>query len=71
MDSNIFWRFFKGKLWIWFYTRIIGINNQYRSDYKNKNLKIADHLVIDLDRGEIYQDLDENNNSVKEKKILD
>ena len=49
------------------YTSIIGINDQYRSDYKNKNLKIADHLVIDLDRGEIYQGLDESNNSVNEK----
>ena len=54
------------------YTSIIGINDQYRADYKNKNLKIQDHLVIDLDKGEIYPGLDENNNLVNErnKKIM-
>ena len=49
------------------YTSIIGINDQYRSDYKNKNLKIRDHLVIDLDKGEIYQGLDDNRNNANEK----
>ena len=54
------------------YTSIIGINDIYRSDYKNKNLKIQDHLVIDLDKGEIYPADDENNNNVNErnKKII-
>ena len=54
------------------YTSIIGINDQFRSDYKNKNLKIGDHLVIDLDRGEIYQGFDEGNSNVndKNKKII-
>ena len=49
------------------YTSIIGINDQYRPDYKNKNLKIQDHLVIDLDKGEIYYGQDENNNNVNER----
>ena len=54
------------------YTSIIGINDQYRADYKNKNLKIQDHLVIDLDKGEIYPGNDDNNNNVNErnKKII-
>ena len=54
------------------YTSIIGINDQFRPDYKNKNLKIQDHLVIDLDKGDIHQGLDENNNNVNEnnKKII-
>ena len=54
------------------YTSIIGINDQYRSDYKNKNLKIADHLTIDLDKGEINQGLDESNNNSNEnnKKLI-
>ncbi len=49
------------------YTSIIGINDQYRPDYKNKNLKIQDHLVIDLDKGENIYGLDENNNNVNER----
>ena len=55
------------------YTSIIGINDQYRSDYKNKNLKIADHLVVDLDKGEIDEVNDENDNRVnyRNKKIMD
>ena len=55
------------------YTSIIGINDQYRSDYKNKNLKIADHLCVDLDKGEIYEINDENDNRINNsnKKIMD
>ena len=49
------------------YTSIIGINDQYRPDYKNKNLKIQDHLVIDLDKGSIHEGLDENNNNKNER----
>ena len=54
------------------YTSIIGINDQYRNDYKNKNLKISDHLTIDLDKGEIYQGEDENDNDLNEnnKKLI-
>ena len=53
------------------YTSIIGINDQYR-DYKNKNLKIQDHLAIDLDKGEINIGLDENNDKTNEnnKKLI-
>ena len=49
------------------HTSIIGINDPYRPDYKNKNLKIQDHLVIDLDKGEIHPGMDENNNNINEK----
>jgi hypothetical protein len=45
---------------------IIGVNDSYRADYKNDTMKIKDHLVIDLDRGEIYPGLDENNKIVNE-----
>ena len=48
------------------YTSIIGINDKYRHDYKNKNLKMKDHLVVDLDKGEIHQGVDENDNTVNE-----
>ena len=40
------------------YTSIIFINDQFRYDYKNKNLIIGDHLGIDLDKGEAYQCMD-------------
>ncbi len=49
------------------YTSIIGINDQYRPNYKNKNLKLADHLVVDLDKGELYEGPDENNSYVNER----
>ena len=48
------------------YTSIIGINDQYRADYKNKSLKIQDHLAIDLDKGEINFGIDENNDKINE-----
>jgi len=55
------------------YTSIIGINDQYRSNYKNKNLKMADHLAVDLDKGELYDGADENNSVVNDrnKKIIE
>ena len=55
------------------YTSIIGINDQYRSDYKKKKLKIADHLAVDLDKGEIYENNDENNSRINysNKKIME
>ena len=37
------------------YTSLIGINDAFRADYRNKNIKINDHLAIDLDRGEVIQ----------------
>ena len=37
------------------YTSIIGINDSFRPDYRSKNIKINDHLVVDLDKGEIIQ----------------
>ena len=55
------------------YTSIIGINDQYRPNYKNKNLKIADHLVVDLDKGDLYEGPDENNSHINDrnKKIIE
>ena len=62
------------------YTSIIGINDQYRSDYnknkkQNKNLKMADHLAIDLDKGEIYEVIDKTKKNSRvnysNKKIMD
>ena len=52
------------------YTSKIGINDQYRPDYKNKNLKIQDHLVINLDKGENIYGLDDNNNVNERNKKL-
>ena len=54
------------------YTSIIGINEPFRPDYRNKNLKIKDHLVVDLDKGDIFFGNDENDSTVNEnnKKIL-
>ena len=49
------------------FTSIIGINDPYRPYYKNRNLKIKDHLVIDLDNGEIHFGMDEDNYDVNEK----
>ena len=62
------------------YTSIIGINDQYRYDYnknkkQNKNLKMADHLAIDLDKGEIYEVIDKTKKNSRvnysNKKIMD
>ena len=52
------------------YTSVIGINDPYSAEYRNKNLKINDHLVVDLDKGNIicgeevkdkFSKTDENN----------
>ena len=51
---------------------IIGVNDLYRPDYKTDVLNLKDHLVIDLDKGEIYPGLDENDKTINEnnKKII-
>ena len=52
------------------YTSVIGINDAYSAEYRNKNIKINDHLVVDLDKGNIicceevkdkFSKTDENN----------
>jgi len=52
------------------YTSVIGINDSYSAEYRNKNIKINDHLVVDLDKGNIicgeevkdkFSKTDENN----------
>ena len=50
------------------YTSLIGINDSYTDDYRINNIKMNDHLVVDLDRGEIFigEDLDERNKKVNE-----
>jgi len=35
------------------YTSVIGINDAFDPEYRNKNVKINDHLVVDLDKGNI------------------
>ena len=35
------------------YTSVIGINDAFDPEYRNKNIKINDHLVVDLDKGNI------------------
>ena len=35
------------------YTSVIGINDSYSPEYRSKNIKINDHLVVDLDKGNI------------------
>ena len=52
------------------YTSVIGINDSYSPEYRSKNIKINDHLVVDLDKGNIicgeevkdkFSKTDENN----------
>ena len=49
------------------YTSVIGINDLYKPNFRNKKVKIGDHLVIDLDKGDIYPGEDLKDNSVNEK----
>ena len=49
------------------YTSVIGINDLYKPNFRNKNVKIGDHLVIDLDKGDIFPGEDLKDNSVNEK----
>ena len=35
------------------YTSVIGINDTFDPEYRNRNIKINDHLVVDLDKGNI------------------
>ena len=43
------------------YTTIIGINDQYNSKYQNSSTKIKEHLVVDLDKGEVRKVEDKKN----------
>ena len=44
------------------FTNILGINSSYNPDYiKNANIKLKDHLAVDLDNGVIIQVEDPNN----------
>ena len=49
------------------YTSVIGINDSYDSNYRNKNIKIDDHLIIDLEKGDIIQGEDLKDPTVNEK----
>ena len=49
------------------FTNTIGINCKYNSNYKNKHVKLAEHLTVDLDKGIINQVEDENENNNEEK----
>ena len=54
------------------YTSVIGINDSYKTIYRDKNTKIDDHLVIDLEKGDIIygEDLKDNNVNEKNKKLI-
>ena len=43
------------------FTTIIGINEQYQPNYINSSNKLKEHLVVDLDKGELYQIDDKKN----------
>ena len=50
------------------YTSLIGINDSFKSNYRNKNIKINDHLVVDLEKGDIIYGEDlKNQDNVNEK----
>ena len=49
------------------FTTIIGINDQYQPKYINSQNKLKEHLVVDLDKGEIYK-IDEKKNKESSKK---
>ena len=50
------------------YTSLIGINDSFKPNYRNKNIKINDHLVVDLDKGEVIYGEDlKNQDNVNEK----
>ena len=49
------------------FTTIIGINEQYQPKYINSSNKLKEHLVVDLDKGEIYK-IEDKNNKIGSKK---
>ena len=53
------------------FTTITGINDSYNSEYlNNNNVRLKEHLSVDLDSGEIHQEIDNNKNSNNDKKFL-
>ena len=54
------------------FTTILGINDQYQPKYINSSNKLKEHLVVDLDKGEIHKIEDKKNkdNSKKNKAIF-
>ena len=54
------------------YTSVIGINDSFKANYRNKNIKINDHLVVDLEKGDVIYGEDTKNAKVNEenKKIM-
>ena len=54
------------------FTTIIGINSQYQSKYINSSNKLKEHLVVDLDKGEIYkiEDKKDKKGSKKNKELF-
>ena len=54
------------------YTSVIGINDTYKPNYRNKNIKINDHLVVDLEKGDIIygEDLKDTVVNEKNKKLM-
>ena len=54
------------------FTTILGINDQYQPKYINSSNKLKEHLVVDLDKGEIHKVEDKNDkiNSKKNKELF-
>ena len=55
------------------FTNVIGINSKYQKNYKNNHVRLAEHLTVDLDKGDINQveDERENNNEERDNHIFD
>ena len=45
------------------FTCIIGINNEYRKDYKSNHNILGEHLTVDLDNGDINMECDDGQSS--------
>ena len=55
------------------FTSIIGINDKYNPNYINSSQKLKEHLAVDLDKGIIYMNEDQNDKekSMKNKVLFD
>ena len=55
------------------FTTVTGINSKYQTNYRNKHVRLSEHLTVDLDKGVINQveDEKENDNEEKDDRIFD
>jgi len=52
------------------FTNAIGINSKYNPNYRNKHVRLSEHLTVDLDKGVINRVEDDRDNEVDEKDEL-